>query len=237
MGGLGAVRERVVSGSDRYGDSCLSAPVSTPLLPVFRSFGIPTPAKMPASWDAPPEAAPPELSPVSLLLLALLPPGTGGASPPGGLGAIPGTGGAPIGGPEGPSSTFPTCGAERSLTWVTFFSFAPDRMSPSSAPCLRHQQQLVSQGVPTACLYALCLSQRQLQAARVSRREEEAEEEEDRRQRQAAEGEVVEAARALRRCRVCKIKPGGSRILSYVDTARRSERGRLEARRSEGEGW
>lgn len=134
MGGLGAVRERVVSGSDRYGDSCLSAPVSTPLLPVFRSFGIPTPAKMPASWGAPPEAAPPELSPVSLLLLALLPPGTGGASPPGGLGAIPGTGGAPIGGPEGPSSTFPTCGAERSLTWVTFFSFAPDRMSPSSAP-------------------------------------------------------------------------------------------------------
>lgn len=125
VGGLGTVRERVVSGSDRYGESDLSAPVSTPLLPVFRSFGMPTPAKSPASCGAPPAGAPPELSPVSLLLLARLPPGTGGASPPGGFGAMPGTGGAPIGGPEGPSRTLPTCGAERSLTWVTFFSLAP----------------------------------------------------------------------------------------------------------------
>lgn len=75
--------------------------------------------------------------PVSLLLLALFPPGMGGAKPPGGAGGLPmpGIGGAPVTGALGPSATFPTIGAERSLTCVTFFKRDPLLMSDSSAPC------------------------------------------------------------------------------------------------------
>lgn len=106
--------------------------------PAFRNFGIP-PANSPPNCGAPLIVA--ELSlalslPVSLLLLALFP-GTGGASPPGGAGGLPmpGIGGAPpIGGALGLSDTFPTTGADRSLTTVTFFSFVPFAISPSSAP-------------------------------------------------------------------------------------------------------
>ena len=95
----------------------LSAPVFTP--PDFLSFGIP-PANRPASWGA---ALIMLLSlapspPVSLLLLARFPE-PGGARPEGTAGAfaMPGTGGAPpMGGPLGPSDTFPSCGADRSLT-------------------------------------------------------------------------------------------------------------------------
>lgn len=124
-GGFGA-ELRDVSGSERYGE-LLSAPVSTP--PAFRSLGMP-PAKSPANCGAPLEATAVSLAlspPVSLLLLAR-PPGTGGARPEGGAGAfpMPGIGGAPpIGGPLGPSDTFPSCGADRSLTCVTFFSLVP----------------------------------------------------------------------------------------------------------------
>lgn len=120
-GGLGAdpvsargVEGLDVSDSERYGDA-LSAPVLTP--PDFRSLGIP-PANKPPSCGA--EAMPlsPAPPPASLPLRDLFPPGRGGARPPGGLGAMPGTGGAPpIGGPElffTPPP--PSCGAERSLT-------------------------------------------------------------------------------------------------------------------------
>lgn len=67
--------------------------------------------------------------PWSLLLLALFcPAGAGGRKP--------GTGGAPTaGGAADLFVSLPTMGAERSLTWVTFFSLAPFVMSPSSAPC------------------------------------------------------------------------------------------------------
>jgi hypothetical protein len=44
-----------------------------------------------------------------------------------------------MGGPLGASATFPTIGADRSLTTV-FFSFAPLPMSDSSAPCDRLAQ-------------------------------------------------------------------------------------------------
>jgi hypothetical protein len=99
------------------------APVSI-LPPVFRSLGIP-PANMPASCGGPP--CDPSPSPPSLLLLPLDPLGGGGAKlPGGGLGAIPGIGGAePILGAAGPFDTFPTVGAERSLTTVTFLSRVP----------------------------------------------------------------------------------------------------------------
>lgn len=68
-------------------------------------------------------------APASLLALALFPAadGTGGARP--------GTGGAPMAGAADVFGPPPTIGAERSLTWVTFFSLAPAWMSPSSAPC------------------------------------------------------------------------------------------------------
>jgi hypothetical protein len=128
-GGLGGAELRDVSGSDRYGE-CSSAPVFTP--PAFRSFGIP-PANSPANCGGPLDA--PLSLPWSLLLLAL--PGTGGARPEGGAGAfpMPGMGGAPpIGGALGPSDTFPTIGADRSLTTVTFFRRAPFPMSERSAP-------------------------------------------------------------------------------------------------------
>lgn len=127
VGGLG-VEVRDTSGSDRYAESC-RAPVSTPP-PVFRSFGMP-PASIPPNCGAPP-TAPPRL-PSSLLLLTLLPPGAGGASPPDGF-PSPGTGGAPgVGPPPPPPDSFPTIGADRSFV-TAFFSFVPLVMSPSSAP-------------------------------------------------------------------------------------------------------
>lgn len=122
----------LLSGSERYGDS-RDAPVSIP--PAFLNFGIP-PANSPPSCGAPPVDAPPS-PPVSLLLLALLPAGTGGARPLGAL-TIPGTGGAaPNGDGLGPSETFPTAGADRSFVW-TFFNRAPAWMSPNRAPCREH---------------------------------------------------------------------------------------------------
>ena len=75
--------------------------------------------------------------PWSLLLRALLP-GTGGARPPGGLGAppipaIPGTGGAPpTGGPDD-EDPLPTTGADRSFV-TAFFKAFPLWMSERSAP-------------------------------------------------------------------------------------------------------
>lgn len=132
-GGFGA-ELRDVSGSERYGEE-VSAPVSTPP-PLFFSVGIPPANKPPNCGAALTIPPPPPSPPVSLLLLARLP-GTGGARPPGGAGGlpIPGIGGAPpIGGPLGPSETFPTCGADRSLTCVTFFNLAPLLISDSSAP-------------------------------------------------------------------------------------------------------
>jgi hypothetical protein len=133
LGGFGA-ELRDDSGSERYGE-LVSAPVLTP--PDFRSFGIP-PANSPPNCGAPPPI-PLSLAPsppVSLLLLAR-PPGTGGARPDGGAGALPmpGTGGAPpIGGPLG-LSDFATIGADRSLICVTFFSLVPLLMSARRAPC------------------------------------------------------------------------------------------------------
>ena len=129
-----------VSGSDMYGDS-RPAPVSTP--PVFLSFGIPTPAKIPPNCGA---AFAPVLSPppvVSLLLLARFDPpapgpGTGGARPLGGL-PRPGTAGAPpIGGPTKAPDDFPTMGADRSFV-TAFFSLAPLVMSVNRAPWIRCQ--------------------------------------------------------------------------------------------------
>lgn len=125
-----------VSGSDMYDDS-RSAPVSTPP-PVFLSFGIPTPAKIPPNCGA---ALAPLLSPlpvVSLLLLARfdLPvpaPGTGGARPIGGL-LRPGTAGAPpFGGPAEAPDVFPTMGADRSFV-TAFFNLAPLVISVRRAP-------------------------------------------------------------------------------------------------------
>lgn len=84
------------------------------------------------------EPAPPSAPPLSLLLRPRLepPPGTGGASPPGGL--RPGMGGAPATGPPPPPppEELATCGAERSLV-TAFFSLAPFVMSPSSASWTR----------------------------------------------------------------------------------------------------
>lgn len=101
--------------------------------PDFLSFGIP-PANSPPSWGGPADEAP--VSPPSLLLLALAPLGTGGANPPGvGLGAIPGTGGAPAGLTGAASTTLPIDGAERSFIWPTFLSLAPPSILLSSAPC------------------------------------------------------------------------------------------------------
>lgn len=113
----------------------LVAPVSTPP-PVFFNLGIPTPAKIPPSWGAEgtvPASRP--LPPASLLLLPRLDvetAGTGGAKPAGGFG-IPGTRGAPVGGPvvEGPLPLI--CGADRSFV-TAFLSFAPFVMSVRSAP-------------------------------------------------------------------------------------------------------
>lgn len=125
-----------VSGSDRYGEA-LSAPVSMPLPPVLRSFGMP-PANSPPSCGAAPAASalPAPSLPAVSLLLRTRPPGTGGARPLGGFGAPAfGTGGAPTAVRAGPSDTFPTCGADRSLTAATFLSLVPCSIDERSAPC------------------------------------------------------------------------------------------------------
>lgn len=159
-GGLGA-EFRDVSGSERYGE-LLSLPVLTP--PDFLSFGIP-PANKPPNWGAALAMPPPSLAPsppVSLLLLARFP-GAGGARPEGGAGAlpIPGTGGAPpMGGPPPPSTGLPTCGADRSFTWATFFSRAPPRMSPNSAPCARLAPVMPTQPDKAAKTYSSSSSRR-----------------------------------------------------------------------------
>ena len=133
VGGFGA-DFRVASGSELY-DESRSAPVSMPP-PVFRSLGMPTPAKIPPNCGAPSEASAAPPLPWSLLLLprfAAGAPGTGGARPLGGL-ARPGTAGAPpMGGPLEPPEDSPTCGAD--LSFVTaFLSLAPFVMSVSRAP-------------------------------------------------------------------------------------------------------
>lgn len=120
VGGRGAENARFPSGSDEY-EVLLFAPVATPP-PVFLSFGMP-PAKIPPNCG-PAMPADASFDPLptlgeSLLLLALFAPGGAG-------GLRPGTGGAPDAGEfPGPSDTFPTIGAERSLTTVTFFNLAP----------------------------------------------------------------------------------------------------------------
>ena len=124
-----------VSGSDIYDDS-RSAPVSTPP-PVFLSFGIPTPAKIPPNWGAAVATLLSALPVVSLLLLTRFDPpealGIGGARPPGGL-PRPGTAGAPpIGGPAEAPDILPTAGADRSFV-TAFFNLAPLVMSVRRAP-------------------------------------------------------------------------------------------------------
>ena len=109
-----------------------SAPVATPPL-VFLNLGMP-PANKPPNCGAPPiaEESPPVAAPVSLLLLARVPPpGTGGARLLGAL--IPGTGGAP---PTGATEVGfeSSMAAERSFV-TAFFKFAPFEISDSSAPC------------------------------------------------------------------------------------------------------
>lgn len=135
-GGFGA-ESLDVSGSDMY-DESRSAPVSTPP-PVFLSFGIPTPAKIPPNCGA---AVAPLLSPppvASLLLLARFDPpapapGTGGARLLGGL-PRPGTAGAPpFDGPAEAPNVFPTMGADRSFV-TAFFNLAPLVISVRRAPC------------------------------------------------------------------------------------------------------
>ncbi len=122
-----------ISESDVYSDS-RSAPVSTPL-PVFLSFGIPTPAKIPPNCGATLLSPPPV---VSLLLLTRFgsptpAPGTGGARPLGSL-PRPGTAGAPpFGGPAEAPDVFPTMGADRSFV-TAFFNLAPLVMSVRRAP-------------------------------------------------------------------------------------------------------
>lgn len=121
----------VVSGSESY------APVFTP--PDFLSLGIP-PANRPPSCGADSIAAPPDppLCPWSLLLRALL--GAGGRRP--------GTGGAPpAGGPALLFGLLSRMGADRSLIWVTFLSFAPLLMSLRSAPW-HHRQFSAPRHVP-----------------------------------------------------------------------------------------
>ena len=101
--------------------------------PRFFNFGIP-PANRPANCGgcSTPVAPPLSLLLWSLLLRALFP-GTGGASPPGGLGA-PGTGGAPPNG-DGPDppDVFPIIGADRSFV-TAFLSDFPFVISLRRAP-------------------------------------------------------------------------------------------------------
>ena len=125
-----------VSGSDIYDDS-RSAPVFTPP-PVFLSFGIPTPAKIPPNCGAAIAVLLSILLVVSLLLLArsdapVSAPGTGGAKPPGDL-PRPGTAGAPpFGGPAEVPDVLPTMGADLSLV-TAFFNLVPLVISVRRAP-------------------------------------------------------------------------------------------------------
>jgi hypothetical protein len=121
-GGLGVAAgfREFVSGSESY---MFTPPV------LFFSFGIP-PANKPPSCGAAsiPPPAPPEGCSELLLALFAVPAPPGGRSPPG-IGGAPATGAAPE------SLPLSIMGADRSLTWVTFLSLAPDWMSPSKAPC------------------------------------------------------------------------------------------------------
>ena len=131
LGGFGAETLRS-PGSDRYEDSAF-APVSTPPL-LFFNLGIP-PAKSPPSWGAPSDIAIAVDDPWSLLLRARLP-GTGGASPPGGLDPppMPGIGGAPPAGGPDDEEVFPAMvGADRSFV-TAFFKALPFCISPNKAP-------------------------------------------------------------------------------------------------------
>ena len=132
VGGLGG-EGLELSGSELY-DGSLSAPVSTPP-PVFLSFGIPTPAKIPPSCGAGgiDSAVTPPPSLLLLNLFAALDPGTGGANPAGGF-PKPGTGGAPpTGGPLEAFDDLSITGADRSFV-TAFFNLVPFVISPSSAP-------------------------------------------------------------------------------------------------------
>jgi hypothetical protein len=118
-GGVDTLRDEG-SGSESY------APVLTP--PDFLSLGMP-PANSPPSCGGAADSMLPPAGPLpcpwSLLLRALF--GAGGLSP--------GTGGAPpIGGAASFVGLLLTIGADRSLTWVTFFSLAPLLISLSRAP-------------------------------------------------------------------------------------------------------
>ena len=136
VGGFGADFLEV-SGSERYEDS-RSAPVSTPP-PVFLSFGIPTPAKIPPNCGAegtPPVSFPAPPPAISLLLLARFEapaPGIGGARPAGGFPEFGIAGAPPIGGPAELPDGFSTAGADRSFV-TAFLSFAPFVMSVRRAP-------------------------------------------------------------------------------------------------------
>lgn len=134
VGALGALgRGRVDSGSDMYGElPPLSAPVSTPVPPVFRNLGMP-PANMPANCGG---ALPVDASPPALLLRALF--GVEGGARPGALGGgrfMPGIGGAPMTG-AADVGLLSIMGEERSLMTPTFLRRAPDWMSPRRAPCM-----------------------------------------------------------------------------------------------------
>ena len=102
---------------------------------LFRSFGMPC-ANNPPSCGAESipdaaEAAPPPIEPWSLLLRArFCPGGAGGRNPGAGTAGAP-----PAGGPAFDELPLSMMGADRSLTWVTFFNRAPFSMSPRSAPC------------------------------------------------------------------------------------------------------
>ena len=137
-GGLGAELLEI-SGPGIY-DESRSAPVSTPP-PVFFSFGMPTPAKIPPNCGAVFAPPPP---PVSLLLLPRLkatPLGSVDARPIGGF-PRPGTAGAPpMGRPADISEVFPTMGAERSFV-TAFLSLVPFVMSVRRAPLLIGQCRL-----------------------------------------------------------------------------------------------
>lgn len=131
-GGGGVLELLCASESDRY-DAFEEAPVSIP--PRFLSLGIPPANKPPSCGADGTPSSPPDRSFPALLLLSLFaaPPGTGGASPPGGLGAIPGTGGAPAtGGPPEPPDVFPIRGADLSFVTV-FLSLVPLEISERRA--------------------------------------------------------------------------------------------------------
>jgi hypothetical protein len=124
-GGFGTRGAELVDspGSDKYDESAF-APVSIP--PLFFSLGMP-PAKRPPSCGAAATSTEPVFpDPISLLLLPRLP-GTGGASPPGGLGIPPrpGIGGAPpTGGPDEDDALPSMAGADLSLV-TAFFKALP----------------------------------------------------------------------------------------------------------------